>query len=720
MQKNNRLRTMLTSWVSLSMVFGLLGTNFFSGVAKAAMPDLIISEVNFLGSSVNPSDDWIELYNPGLTDINLSVTNYKLVEGATEIANLNSGIIKSKSFFLVANSTTTPPTPTSLNISVDANFSALTDLSNIGGTYSVTKAGIAIDTLNTLPFVEEASCSAKNIAEQCITASVNQTTNGLAVTKSVGKNFAGAIEQYGTPANQLTSITDNDLNYGNNPIIGDAVITAISPISPSALDTPIISGQRGAANSSVMLRFKDQTTLNETTENIITTSEPTFSKTISSALSVGTYLFSTHSSDALGNRSIEKTVVKNYTVSKLTSTVEALPAYTNKTQVIIKGKTEPGARYMVENLTTGYSPATYTNVETDGSFSATIDLQINSANSLKVKTLIGSLNAADPILVSITQDSVLPSDLIADKVKLTASTPNLSDYVTGLAGAYQPYEAGIIVEAYSDQLLTKLIGTSTVLPDGSFEKIDLGDNKYAVAYLVASDLAGNKSAIAVKVENPISFVTSNLTINGQIGSVTQNSAKITWEMVPTAVGYRLKYMPVGGSFSNPINVCFTDTCSLDSTIIGLNPNTDYIIAIAAVDANGNESTYTQFTFKTIALAVVENVVNVEETSIPTTTPSRVVVDDSEATEVIATPTPEPADEEGDVKSTNETNNDRNWTPWIILGILIGLAILATSGYFYWFGGEAGEAAMASVIKNSETPSSKKEEETKANKKDKRW
>lgn len=727
MQKKNRLQTALTSWISLSMVFGLSGLNLMAESVKAASADLLISEVNVLGSSTDSTDDWIEVYNPGNTDIIFGAPNtYEVYENAglaseKKIAVLNSGSIKKNSYLLISKYATSAST---LNIPADLSFDAtVNELSNTGAEYSIKKNGTTIiDTLNTAPFLEQSACADKDMADRCIIASVTRTNEITDVSKSIGYNFDTTIQQLGTPANQADSFSQLN-GYNNFPVIGDATITGISPISPTYLDTPTISGQKGAANASITLKITNQAAPTTNIEVIDVRNDPAFSRAFTAASVAGSYAISTFSSDALGNRSVERSLVKNYTINKLVTTVEATPLYTNKTNVVVKGMTTPGAMFQIENTTTGVIPPAYALVNTDGSFSATVDLQVDTANSLIVRTKIGSLNFADPISITVNQDSTLPADLIKEKTVLNIGTPGNSDSTKGLAGAYTPYEANIKVEAYADALLTKLIGSSFVNTDGSFNTIDLGDNKYAAIYLVATDLAGNKSANALILENPINFVNSSLVINGQIGTISQDSAKISWDKVPGAVSYRLKYKAFGATYSNPMDVCLVGSCNFDSTIIGLTPNTDYTFAIAAVDVNGNESAYTEYSFRTLAVIPA---VTIEETasteSENATTPTSVATENT-TTEILptASPTPEPSNEEGDVKSTSETNEGRNWTPWIILGILAGLAVLATSGYFYWFGGEAGEIAMESVTKNSGSTEVKKEEDAlKSNKKDKRW
>ena len=87
------------------------------------------------------------------------------------------------------------------------------------------------------------------------------------------------------------------------------------------------------------------------------------------------------------------------------------------------------------------------------------------------------------------------------------------------------------------------------------------------------------------------------------------------------------------------------------------------------------------------------------------------------------------DSNGQIKG-DETSGDEeekiNWTPWIVLFVLILLAGAATGGYFYWF---AGEEEVKAVVKTPTKEEKKEKVETtvkakqpvkKSNKKAKRW
>lgn len=90
------------------------------------------------------------------------------------------------------------------------------------------------------------------------------------------------------------------------------------------------------------------------------------------------------------------------------------------------------------------------------------------------------------------------------------------------------------------------------------------------------------------------------------------------------------------------------------------------------------------------------------------------------------------DDQGQIKgdeavSNSDDEKETNWTPWIILFILIILAGAATGGYFYWFAGDEVEEKPAKESKpkvttsNSKPKSEAKKTEVKnTGKKSKRW
>lgn len=86
----------------------------------------------------------------------------------------------------------------------------------------------------------------------------------------------------------------------------------------------------------------------------------------------------------------------------------------------------------------------------------------------------------------------------------------------------------------------------------------------------------------------------------------------------------------------------------------------------------------------------------------------------------------PKDDQGVIKGDDTTNqkDETNWTPWIILFVLILFAGAATGGYFYWFAGKDEEtnekAPISKIEKKSEAKVTVRTKSSDSNKKSKRW
>ena len=341
----------------------------------------------------------------------------------------------------------------------------------------------------------------------------------------------------------------------------------------------------------------------------------------------------------------------------------------------------------------------------------------NTTNRLNVVAVDTTGAVSVPQQVYVVQDTIAPAPVDASKVQVNANPMGSVDSIRGLAGAAEPLTYLMV---YADAAATQPITAKpvSVFLDGSFAAIPIGDNQYGVVYLRLTDAAGNAGALT-PITNPISFAGSIVLSSS---SATASQLTLNWAPVPSAVNYKVKYRTEGGTYGAAMLLCNTGSSSCISTVslINLNSATNYVVAIDAVDAYGNETAYSEFTLRTANPVVVAtstttttDVVAADSTPAPTPAPVVTKVRTTPAPtaaptpEVSATPTPSPT-ETGDVKSASDVANN-NYTAWIVLGVLVGIAGLASLGYFYWFGGTAGEAALASAeaaqerIKKADAP-----------------
>lgn len=202
---------------------------------------------------------------------------------------------------------------------------------------------------------------------------------------------------------------------------------------------------------------------------------------------------------------------------------------------------------------------------------------------------------------------------------------------------------------------------------------------------------------------------TNLTVIAGDGEVS-----LSWNPVVGAVSYNVYYKKTSEvDYSGPVNVTSTST-----KITGLENGLSYDFKVVAVNENGvgGESVVVTATPKSSAVvlasapSVQDAVVDQPET--PVVTPE------------VTPPTEETGPEIGQIKGEETTateEEDINWTPWIILFVLIVLAGAATGGYFYWFGNEEEEIVSEKVIEKTRKSNGKKSLGSKPSaKKSKRW
>ena len=165
----------------------------------------------------------------------------------------------------------------------------------------------------------------------------------------------------------------------------------------------------------------------------------------------------------------------------------------------------------------------------------------------------------------------------------------------------------------------------------------------------------------------------------------------------------------------------------------------YAIRVIAVDNAGNQSKeldgINKITANVIA-PVIEPPQEISGPPAPVAVATDIIAPSRAQAQAVAGPEPAPApqttettddDENGIIKGT-DTQEDKdedkvNWTPWIVLFVLILLAGAITGGYFYWFNGEEEVTTVVSEPKKDKkaTPPEKAVKQTKKpNKKSKRW
>lgn len=709
-------RRLLSFGIAGALVFQLFGAIIPPTVAHAAGPSVVLSEINWGGSTGLSTDQWFEIANMSGATIDFSTSSFRLesdqsapgctaglncttvltIDGSTlgATSKLASGkylVFGAKSAATTAvNLPTAPADPTDTRY-VQAATLALPTVATRYYLVDVTTS-TAVDMLGRLdgtgaiPFFGVAPTSSTPASTMARSYdSLGMPLSGDLVSSwrssmTRGVNFKSGLTEYGTPGTK------------NVEVATPTALTIAPSFSTTVASQPSITGTISAEVTSVVIGIRRMTpSVLDLPAVPATISAGTFSAIMS--LPAGRYTFTVKAFDVDGNaapaaniRSSMADVTGNYVVfadvvgSIATPVLNAVPSITNQPSVMVSGtvQTTPDPVTSVDIMRNGVFMQSVPVVA--GSFSASVFLSPNMMNTLSVVGIADTAAVSLPAMVTVTHDNIAPLAVDVTKVLLSANKPGTQDTLAGNPAAA---EANTMLYVYSDAAMTKLVpGTPvTVAANGSFPVIQLGDNLYGKVWLRLMDAAGNVGP-AVTVVNPIDFTS---TVAGIQATATETTMTLSWPAVAGASNYLVKYRTQDGAYGTAVSICNGLPCDPTVTLINLLPKTMYVVSVAPVDAFGNVGGYAEFTAATATPAPV--VVPVTQTirRLPAPAPS--------ATPSV-TPNPEPSPETGEVKST--TDETTNWTPWVILAIIAVLAVLAALGYFYWFGGEAGAAALASA------------------------
>lgn len=275
---------------------------------------------------------------------------------------------------------------------------------------------------------------------------------------------------------------------------------------------------------------------------------------------------------------------------------------------------------------------------------------------------------------------------------------------SGLAG-YNVYRDGNISPLNGPTLVTGTSYSDTSIMAG-------GNYSYKVE---AVDNVGNKS-----VQSDEKSVDVDLTgpIAPEIVSVTGNGKTInlSWNAVSGAVGYYVYTMKAGGSWVRQSEMTTETSATINVSDYGI-----YYIRVTAVDFFGNESGESDSVAKQKSITLSTPTPVVKAVAGPVVAPVTVAPESAVAEEPANKSTG--LDEQGKIlgdENADTEEEDINWTPWIILFILIVLAGAATGGYFYWFSGEEEIEEAVEVKEKKSTPKSSPKKQASSPKKPRRW
>lgn len=300
----------------------------------------------------------------------------------------------------------------------------------------------------------------------------------------------------------------------------------------------------------------------------------------------------------------------------------------------------------------------------------------------------------------------------------SAQTENLKSYFT--SGIFIP---GSILSNYylavvdgSQPIAYLKVGGQLRLIDGYYYHITQGGENALTIYGdfpvgiynfngTIQDMAGNEGTVNFKIE----YTRDGYELpapTSLVADMGEDQAFLSWSEVEGAVSYNLYFKKSSdSSYGGPINVTTTSY-----TLTGLAAGTSYdfmVSAVSSLDVVGHSAVIAASTEPAATLS--------EETNVIKQTPNKPKAKSSYQTHGLITPVEAAPQGESDQMtiekpgngSTTQSSSDSNvedekesinWTPWLILFMLILLAGAASGAYFYWFGDESSKSDAIAIAK----------------------
>lgn len=209
---------------TLAMQFSLSNI----GYAAVSSPNVVINEVAWAGSSDGTSDEWIELYNAGSSDVDLS--GWYIEDDGSSKYLIKSGVIAPKGYFLIEDSEEAT--------SVDADAVIGLSLANAGDSLVLKDAaGVVVDSANATGGAWPAGDSSTKATMERVDPSLSGDSNWASATSGSAKGKNGG-DVLGTPGSVNSNYggdgAEITLKYTGNAKNGDVV--AVEVLVDNAVD----------------------------------------------------------------------------------------------------------------------------------------------------------------------------------------------------------------------------------------------------------------------------------------------------------------------------------------------------------------------------------------------------------------------------------------------------------------------------------------------------
>lgn len=353
----------------------------------------------------------------------------------------------------------------------------------------------------------------------------------------------------------------------------------------------------------------------------------------------------------------------------------------NAASELVTGTAELNSTVVLTDGVSVYTGAT----DLTGKFSVLVNLTQDGINAFDATAIDAAGNISEPVNIKIVEDSQSPEITVT---KNPAGDPTQSATVTVV------YSEDSTVRQY---------------------KLDGGEwQEYLEPVVVSTEgshsfvAKGIDAALNESTSGEVSFmIDTTVTEPAMTVSVVQKDINISWTEKDTDIDHYDVY--VGSTFET--SALYASTKNLSIVYPG-NAYGKYAIRVIAIDSLGNQSAGTvgksmiwaEIKAPFVAAAATP-VVNETPQQPPVAgpqvapTPAQASSDQSSSQQEISSSSSSSADDQGEIKGEQDKGEKEpvNWTPWIILFILILLAGAATGGYFYWFAKDEDEAEKENRI-----------------------
>lgn len=625
------------AYLTISML--ILPTCFFSSLskidhAKAAVTNdnVLISEIQIAGTKAN--DEFVELYNPTGSAIKLDgwILVKKTASGVpSDLVASITGTIQPSGYFLMAGSDYSGlATP-------DLNFDGSTILASDNSVSLYSNLGVVID---------KVGMGSANDFE-------NKATVNPAANKSVERFYDNNVGNY-----LDTDDNSTDFYLQSKPNPQNSTSTDLFTTINNGTSLTLESGSRTTAKKNETINLDIKITYpndvmganNDYLADAMLVSD----KTIPAGTTFDLYYNSTKLGTGVLNVQLDPSIG-----IYLSDVIKALdPSLPVRTPLNLQAG----------SATWGLSFLNLPDDNYNFKFGAVTSKQFTDLNQVYV---LGSLTV--PVVV----DSFVaaPTNVVATRNGNSADLTwdNVTDTVSGLAGYNLYSSADNFVNPINTTLITKNQYSVNALADGEYSfKVVAVDN----AKNEAATLSNKIGISSVAFSSPSVTVTSTTTDGNRY-------IHVEWQGV--------------GNYVNKYDIYVNGVLSVSTKVDSTNLNDKGVVYKndIKVSADGTYNVYvkvwrdeTSLDSETKSVNFVTESVVEETTPVVSVAASKAYAAPATTENKIETPTDDSNGQiKGDESATEDNTDTTNWTPWIVLFVLIILAGAATGGYFYWFSGE---------------------------------